>query len=349
MTARVFTVKADRLRLRVQPSLDAPILTRLEKGQAVARLDEKDWNGWWYIFADTPGRGVYTGYVDAGYLSVWDDGDYVVENVSSSEVEEDDDEDPVREPQPVGPVDVVWSDGWNPVVPAERRHAGRHGERKGGHSVERVIVHITGVRELSKVVSNFTTQPVSAHYLIDKNGELHQFVSEDKAAWHSGIKSFVRKLYDKDDGSWRKYKRYFSWSRDYPSDSVFLDANGQRVDRNSGRAALVARPDMSEWPDYDYFDKRWGRINMPIGYPDVLNPNYNSIGIEILGLGSKHPSDSEYTAEMYEALNALIHDICKRHNLKKELGVVCGHEDVNPVERWGWDPNSGFDWAKALS
>ena len=29
-----------------------------------------------------------------------------------------------------------------------------------------------------------------------------------------------------------------------------------------------------------------------------------------------------------------------------EREAVCGHEDVNPIERWGWDPNQGFDWER---
>jgi hypothetical protein len=41
----------------------------LPNGQAVARLDEQDWSGWWWVFADVPGLGVFEGYVFADHLT----------------------------------------------------------------------------------------------------------------------------------------------------------------------------------------------------------------------------------------------------------------------------------------
>jgi hypothetical protein len=41
-------------------------------------------------------------------------------------------------------------------------------------------------------------------------------------------------------------------------------------------------------------------------------------------------------------------DLCEKYEIPTDKAHIIGHEDVNPVERWGWDPNSGFNWDKAL-
>jgi N-acetyl-anhydromuramyl-L-alanine amidase AmpD len=107
------------------------------------------------------------------------------------------------------------------------------------------------------------------------------------------------------------------------------------------------RPDRSEWRDYRHFDARWGREQrVPIGYADERNPNAKSIGIEILSVGFDRPSAEHYTEAMYVSLARLVTDICERYGLPRIKGVVVGHEDVNPIARWMWDPNQGFDWSR---
>ncbi len=351
MSNRVFRIlPASGLNLRAKPSLNAMTLVTLKRGQAIARLDETVYNSsWWYVFADTPGAGVFVGFVHKDYVERWDE-DALTDSSDDDQTFGLDINTP-REPSlpsPVLPDAPDWVDGWNPAIPSARRYQGRCGDRPAGAKVSRVIVHITGNRDLAQVVNSFTTRPASAHYLVDQKGKIHQFVSEDKAAWHSGIVSYVRSLYKRSDINWREYKRYFSWHKGYGADAVYLDATLRQVDKDSGQALLVRRRGGGEWPDYAYFDKRWGRGAGPVGFAETVNPNHNSIGIEILGLGSKYPSDTEYSDAMYEALSPLIADICERYNIERSLGNVCGHEDVNPVERWGWDPNSGFDWSRAL-
>ncbi len=61
----------ERLALRAQPSPDAAVLAELAPDQIVARLDEDDRAGWYYVFADTPGAGAYVGYVQARNLRAW--------------------------------------------------------------------------------------------------------------------------------------------------------------------------------------------------------------------------------------------------------------------------------------
>jgi len=46
----------------------AEILAHLPNRQAVVQLDPADYDGWVYVFADTPGDGLFTGYVSAAHL-----------------------------------------------------------------------------------------------------------------------------------------------------------------------------------------------------------------------------------------------------------------------------------------
>jgi N-acetylmuramoyl-L-alanine amidase len=58
---------------------------------------------------------------------------------------------------------------------------------RNGHKPLAVVIHIMG-GTLAGTDSWFgsTTSQVSAHYGIGKNGEIHQYVQEDKAAWANG-------------------------------------------------------------------------------------------------------------------------------------------------------------------
>lgn len=69
MAERVFQVAAGALNLRVGPEADRAPVAVLTQGQLVARLDEEDRNGWWWVFADVPGDGAFLGYVAARHLS----------------------------------------------------------------------------------------------------------------------------------------------------------------------------------------------------------------------------------------------------------------------------------------
>jgi len=380
---KTFRVNVRRLNLRAQPGTDAAILVKLDAGQAVVRLDDDDRAGWWFVFADTPGEGIYAGHVWAEFLKPA----FGAAELAEAEItpppppiplpdadmpatdEGDGDDSPSREPeggmiendpetdgvQPSPPVHElpVWTEGWNPSVPFERRYLnGNCGVRRGNPVIDRVVIHVTGTLDMKAIVNRFTTPSggASAHYLVMPDGLVHQFVPEEKRAFHAGINKTVRQLYDRRDGSWRQFKRYFSWHKGYPADAIFLDS-AMRVLVPSERASavLVAPATRGEWPDFAYFDRRWGRAPVPLGYTAAgHDPNNNSIGIEILSIGASTPRPDQYSNEMYAALGALIGDICRRHRLPIQHETVCGHEDVNPVERWGWDPHQGFDWDRLL-
>jgi hypothetical protein len=58
----------EALALRAEPSSDASLLVGLLPGQLVARLDEDERDGWWHVFADTPGEGAFMGYLLAAHV-----------------------------------------------------------------------------------------------------------------------------------------------------------------------------------------------------------------------------------------------------------------------------------------
>jgi N-acetylmuramoyl-L-alanine amidase len=67
--------------------------------------------------------------------------------------------------------------------------------RAMGSEIQFLILHYTGVQSSRKVMDIFTgkdneTNPsgrVSAHYMIDEDGSVYQFVEDTKRAWHAGL------------------------------------------------------------------------------------------------------------------------------------------------------------------
>jgi hypothetical protein len=361
----------ERLGLRERPTLDAGLLAELSPGQLVARLDDEVRGGWWQLFADTPGDGAFVGYALARHLSPWTDrlADAPASPQPAEDAPEDAPEDlvdvepeaPAPTPSPPAPFEpsppprpAFWPDppggltapGWSALARPEHRHDSGCCDALDGRTVNRVVIHISGGNELAAAHDVYMSQ-VAPHYLIDRNGDIHQYVQEKDRAWHAGIKSWERKVYDRGDGSWRRYRSHLSWAS-YPANAVYVRDDGITVvDKSSPEARLVTRADGSEWPEYALFDARWGRAqNVPIGYEDERDANLKSVGIEILSTGSDRASSEHYTEAMYLSLARLVTDICDRYGLPRTKGVVVGHEDVNPIARWMWDPNQGFDWSR---
>jgi N-acetyl-anhydromuramyl-L-alanine amidase AmpD len=233
---------------------------------------------------------------------------------------------------------------WNPIVPATNRIP--TDTKTAGRPVPKpthIVCHITGSTSLQGVIHEFKTS-VSPHYLIGKDGALYQFVDEADQAWHAGIKSGVAALYEQPPSTWQKYLYYFDWAK-YPVGSVFVDKNFLPV-QGGHMATYVARADNSTWPDYGYFRNKWGPDAGPVNFDVDKRPNAYSVGIEILSVGAKTPTAASYSPAMYATLTRLVRDISTRNGIPMQKGRVVGHEDINPVQRWGWDPNQGFDWSK---
>lgn len=231
---------------------------------------------------------------------------------------------------------------WNPNVPIERRFNGKMTLGRSAPPTH-VVCHITGTDSFESVRNEFL-HSASAHYVIDKAGLLFQFVEEENQAWHAGIKSTVQAQYNKPGNSWRKLLYHFDWVS-YPAGSVWLDGDLHPV-HSRPEATFVARADGAEWDYYRYFRDRWGAGAAPVNYAASKRPNDYAIAVEILSVGDAAPSPAAYTEAMYATLSALVTDICTRHGIPRQKGHVVGHEDVNPVQRWGWDPNQGFNWAR---
>ena len=98
---------------------------------------------------------------------------------------------------------------------------------------------------------------------------------------------------------------------------------------------------------------RWG------GNPKYTdNMNHYAIGIELVGMGSAEDmshylTEEEYLAledtwkgftdVQYEALQALVADICGRNGIPMDKDHVIGHDAYNPKKT---DPGSLFDWCR---
>lgn len=88
--------------------------------------------------------------------------------------------------------------------------------------------------------------------------------------------------------------------------------------------------------------------------------NHYAIGIELIGMGSKsdmsiYLSGKTYDAiddslkcftdEQYEALTALVLDICVRNNIPMDRSHIIGHSDYSPSKK---DPGQLFEWNRLL-
>ena len=236
---------------------------------------------------------------------------------------------------------------WNPIVDvANRLKSPNRNARKSGADPSHIVIHVTGTDSFSSVKNTFMAKDsVSAHYLVAKDGGLFQFVPDGYRAWHAGLDSNCRNLYKKGSAKWQRYLKYFSWYKGYPSDAVLVDGDLNPV-WDKTEAVFVARADGQAWPEYRYFTDRWSTNDLPVNFTTDTDPNNYAIGIEILGFGAKTADSAVYTDAMYKTLRTLVMNLSKKYAIPMEKGRVVGHEDVNPITRFGWDPSAGFDWSR---
>jgi N-acetylmuramoyl-L-alanine amidase len=69
-------------------------------------------------------------------------------------------------------------------------------------SVSMVVLHYTGMRTAEEALARLCdpVAAVSAHYLIEEDGQVHRLVREDRRAWHAG-KSYWRGITDVNSAS----------------------------------------------------------------------------------------------------------------------------------------------------
>ncbi|MTI08458.1 N-acetylmuramoyl-L-alanine amidase [Curvivirga aplysinae] len=64
-----------------------------------------------------------------------------------------------------------------------------YGDRRDGKKISLLILHYTDMLSSQAALDRMCdpSSEVSAHYLIDEDGQIHQMVDEKKRAWHAGI------------------------------------------------------------------------------------------------------------------------------------------------------------------
>ncbi|UVM36377.1 N-acetylmuramoyl-L-alanine amidase [Pseudomonas sp. B21-017] len=242
---------------------------------------------------------------------------------------------------------MTYANDWNVLVPEANclMTPNKNSRKPAVATPTHIVIHVTGTNSLPAVKKTFLTEnSVSAHYLITKEGEIYQFAPDAFRAWHAGIDSNTRRLYNQGTEKWIKYLKYFNWYKNYPNDAIYVDGDLNPV-WDKTEAAFVARADAQAWSEYDYFRARWPGLDVPINFAVDPDPNNYSIGIETLGFGAKSADADVYTDAMYKTLEQLVADLSDKYAIPLEKGWIIGHEDVNPIGRFGWDPAPGFDWS----
>ena len=62
-----------------------------------------------------------------------------------------------------------------------------YSDGRGGHAIDRIVIHITSAGQTPYIGSWFTREDAnsSAHYMVDQNGAIIQFVREQDTSWHA--------------------------------------------------------------------------------------------------------------------------------------------------------------------
>ncbi len=62
-------------------------------------------------------------------------------------------------------------------------------ERRDGATPNLLILHYTGMKTADEALERLCdpAAEVSAHYVVEENGKIHQLVEEDRRAWHAGV------------------------------------------------------------------------------------------------------------------------------------------------------------------
>jgi len=140
--------------------------------------------------------------------------------------------------------------------------------------------------------------------------------------------------------------KYYEFYKTYPKEAIYVDEN---LKPTKGKECVhYLKCPSGKWKHYEYFFKRWEDLEYPVNFKNAPNPNHYSIGIELLTVGSKIPDPAVYSEQMYHTLNRLIEDLCRKYTIPRTRANIIGHEDVNPLARFGWDPNQGFEWDKIM-
>jgi N-acetyl-anhydromuramyl-L-alanine amidase AmpD len=197
--------------------------------------------------------------------------------------------------------------------------------------VKAIIIHTTGSGSTWQQIVNLYTAAdgVGPHYAIQLDGTIHRFAAETRVAWHAGLSTRERQLYEQGYGVWS----HWHWGL---SDATAVDTG-------------------SEYAGYKTWKDMW-RVagkESPLDLPTGSHPNNVTIGIEC-----QQPGDADITADIftdaqYTSLIALVADIVRRYSLPLDRLSLMGHYDVSPMRRsttrGGWDPGDAFNWDRLFN
>ncbi|MBC5636196.1 N-acetylmuramoyl-L-alanine amidase [Ornithinibacillus sp. BX22] len=156
------------------------------------------------------------------------------------------------------------------------------------HSLSNVVANPENPYQLVDLYLLLMEYGVSTHYLINRDGEIYQLVSENRVAFHAGRSSFP-------------YLPFFPHSLNEYSIGIELMGIGTREEM----------------------------------LPFVSEEIYDSLHDDFIG----------YTEVQYRALSRLLNDIHKRYpTIPRSRNHVIGHEDYAPGRKV--DPGKLFDWEK---
>jgi hypothetical protein len=164
---------------------------------------------------------------------------------------------------------------WNELVLPENIYSSpNYNSRRPSSKVPtHIVVHITGTDNFDAVMERFLRpNSVSAHYLVTPSGEIFQFVKDGGRAYHAGIDSNTRKLYERGFAVWSRYLKYFEWYKGYPVDAVYLDGDGQPV-WDKSEAIFVVNFNGTTWSHFAYFTNRWPGMEIPVNFDSDPDPN----------------------------------------------------------------------------
>lgn len=230
--------------------------------------------------------------------------------------------------------------------------------------ITHIVVHILGNSWEGGFNRFINQQDASIHYVIKTDGTITQFAPETARAGHAGLFPLVMEKYlTGDPDIWMRYvevsteasvrfgtypngkPRYYNIKTGPPPGvpvSVVRDQDSTRLywERKDGI-----------WEDFDYFKTRFPDLKYPYnflyegkGAPKLGPGQYNeyTFGIELAGAGG--PKESDYPRGIYVGLDKVLGYLCPKYGIPRTREFIIGHEDVNPIARWGWDPGRGFQW-----
>ena len=245
--------------------------------------------------------------------------------------------------------------GWNEIVDPGNRYNSPNfsaGRPEPYHQITHIIVHICGSFEGAR--DRFlTVDEAATHYVIKDDGTITQFIQDINRGWHAGIlegqytfrgvrynsivvtnqtsviqpyKVHEKNLYERATDEWKRWR--LGWPR-----------------RLNGlwEYYYVANPsDIYNWDMvYPGYDK-------PFNYLINPYPNNYSIGIELVGGTFYTEEDYTYRSAQIDGLVKLLKDLIRKYSIPVTREFLVGHEDVNPIARFRWDPGPGFNWDDIL-